>query len=261
MDAGGERCESTSSSTWLSTGAASSALGVHPNTIRTWADHSVIEVRFTPGGQRRFNINSLVTHRRQPKPRNAITTTAATQSVTEDNNNSETKKTGAIYCRVSSSKQKDDLQRQIEAMREAFPLHKVYKDIGSGLNYRRKGLSRLLEHVQEGMVKEVVVAHRDRLARFGVEMFEWIIKRAGASLVFLDQKDAHVRGSSEELAADLLAVVHVFSCRINGKRRYQKTEQTRKKGTDKSLQRSDAKRKKRKKDAIRCEHDTACNPV
>lgn len=257
MDGGGGR-EGCSDSTWLCTGAASSALGVHPNTLRTWANQAVIDVRFTPGGQRRFNINSLNAHRQQPILRNNPTTTS--RSVTKDDNN-QTQTAGAIYCRVSSSKQKDDLERQIEAMCKEFPLHKVYKDIGSGLNYRRKGLSRLLEHVQAGMVKEVVVAHRDRLARFGVEMFEWIIKRAGASLVFLDQKDTHIRGSSEELAADLLAVVHVFSCRINGKRKYQKTRQTGEKETGRSLQRSDAKRKKRKKGAIRCEHDTACNPV
>jgi hypothetical protein len=98
-------------------------------------------------------------HRQQPILRNNPTTTS--RSVTKDDNN-QTQTAGAIYCRVSSSKQKDDLERQIEAMCKEFPLHKVYKDIGSGLNYRRKGLSRLLEHVQARMVKEVVVAHRDR---------------------------------------------------------------------------------------------------
>jgi predicted site-specific integrase-resolvase len=126
---------------------------------------------------------------------------------------------------VSSSKQKDDLERQVQAMQEEFPGYRVYTDVASGLNYKRKGLTRLLEHVQEGLVGEVVVAHPDRLARFGRELIEWIISRAGARLIFQDQIVDRPRGSEAELAADLLAVVHVFSCRANGQRRYKRAKQ------------------------------------
>jgi putative resolvase len=104
-----------------------------------------------------------------------------------DDDDTHKKEKGAIYCRVSSRTQKDDLDRQIKTMQTHFPQYKIYKDIASGLNYKRKGLTRLLEHIQEGLVDKVVVAHRDRLARFGVELFEWSINRAGATLVFLDQ--------------------------------------------------------------------------
>jgi len=130
---------------------------------------------------------------------------------------------GAVYCRVSSDKQKDDLQRQVEAMEARFPGYQVFTDVASGLNYKRKGLSRLLERAQSGAIEEVVVAHRDRLARFGVELIEWILRRANARLIFLDQTTK--QNSNEELAEDLLAVVHVFSCRLNGKRRYKRTHQ------------------------------------
>jgi predicted site-specific integrase-resolvase len=126
-------------------------------------------------------------------------------------------KTGAIYCRVSSGKQKDDLERQVQALQDKFPNHKVFKDICSGLKYKRKGLSRLLVLVQKGDIKEVVVAHKDRLARFGVELIQWIIERAGASLVILDQT---ADAPEQELTQDLMAIVHVFSCRLNGRRRY-----------------------------------------
>lgn len=240
-----------SETNWLSTGAAASACGVHSNTLRSWADRAVIDVKYTPGGQRRFDVNSLITKRQPSKPR------LATNSLVEK----KTQKAGAIYCRVSSSKQKDDLERQVKAMQKEFPLHRVYEDVGSGLNYKRKGLTRLLEHVQAGVVKEVVVAHRDRLARFGVEIFEWIISAAGASLVFLDQAHKHKPGSSEELAEDLLAVVHVFSCRINGKRRYKKVDQKGEDGTQESLQGSGSKRKKTNEDQDRYRNNTARDQV
>jgi putative resolvase len=124
---------------------------------------------------------------------------------------------GAIYCRVSSAKQKDDLQRQIDQVRETYASHTLFTDICSGLKYKRKGLSRLLERVQAGEFNEVVVAHKDRLARFGTELIEWVLNQAGTSLVILDRDQLSY---AEKLTQDLMAIVHVFSCRFKGKRRY-----------------------------------------
>ena len=196
----------------LGTTKAARALGVAGNTLRDWGRRCLVDFVLTPGGQRRWDIG-----------------TVRTASETKDNTASfgrpsQAGPRGAIYCRVSSSKQKDDLERQVQAMQEEFPGYRVYTDVASGLNYKRKGLTRLLEHVQEGLVGEVVVAHPDRLARFGRELIEWIISRAGARLIFQDQIVDRPRGSEAELAADLLAVVHVFSCRANGKRRYKRAK-------------------------------------
>ena len=176
----------------LGTTKAARALGVAGNTLRDWGRRGLVDFVLTPGGQRRWDIG-----------------TVRTASETKDN---------------TASKQKDDLERQVQAMQEEFPGYRVYTDVASGLNYKRKGLTRLLEHVQEGLVGEVVVAHPDRLARFGRELIEWIISRAGARLIFQDQIVDRPRGSEAELAADLLAVVHVFSCRANGKRRYKRAK-------------------------------------
>jgi putative resolvase len=195
----------------VSTSIAAKALGVSGNTLRTWANNKLIDFQLTPGGHRRFDTTTL---RQAIEPADRRQNLQDYQIITKKQ---ATK--GAIYCRVSSGKQTDDLQRQIETTQEAYPGFSVYKDVASGLNYKRKGLQRLLGHCQEGVVDQVVVAHRDRLARFGVEIIEWIIDRSGASLVFLDQGNKSKRGSNEELAEDLLAVVHVFSCRANGKRR------------------------------------------
>ena len=189
---------------------AAFALGVTPTTIRTWADKGKIDFIRTAGGQRRYDLSSY------------DTTAAPANLVANFGNSRPTKKEptggGAIYARVSSRKQVDDLERQIQALKADHPDYTVYKDVCSGLKYRRPGLKRLLEHVQGGVIKNVVVAHKDRLARFATELIEWIITQAGGTLKFLDQK---TRSHEQELTEDLMAIVHVFSCRLNGKRKYQ----------------------------------------
>ena len=129
------------------------------------------------------------------------------------------------YARVSSQKQKKtgDLARQVEELRLAFPsTEKLYQDVGSGLNFRRKGFQALLERVHAGGVAQVAVLHRDRLCRFGLPLVEWILEKTGAKLVVFSQAEdlAHGQPVSEqrELADDLLAVVNVFVASANGQR-------------------------------------------
>ena len=121
------------------------------------------------------------------------------------------------YCRVSSSKQKDDLERQKKAASEEFPEHKIIQDIGSGLNLKRKGFLNMVDKILEGNIKEVVVAHRDRLCRFAFDLLEWICRRSDCKLVV---QSKIIKSSDQELTEDLMAIVHVFSCKFNGKRRY-----------------------------------------
>lgn len=122
-----------------------------------------------------------------------------------------------VYCRVSSSKQKDDLTRQVQLFKETHPQHQVITDIGSGLNFKRKGLLRLVDAVLQGTVEEIVVAHRDRLCRFAFELFDWLCTRHDTKLVVQNKE---TQSASEELSEDLMAIVHVFSCRHHGLRRY-----------------------------------------
>ena len=121
------------------------------------------------------------------------------------------------YCRVSSCKQKDDLARQIVFMRSNFPQSEIIKDIGSGLNFKRPGLKTILGRLLQGDKLTIVVAHKDRLARFGTELIEFFIKENGGELVVLDKNDA---SPQRELVQDLLAIITVFSCRMHGLRRY-----------------------------------------
>ena len=122
------------------------------------------------------------------------------------------------YTRVSSQHQKQDLERQIIELKQKCPNHQILSDIGSGLNWRRPKLIALLDDVCRGNVEEVVVAHRDRLARFAVELLEWLFTRHGTRLVVLDKGASAQESEAEELRDDLLAVVTFFVARNNGKR-------------------------------------------
>jgi len=139
----------------------------------------------------------------------------------------EVKKTTIIYARVSSPHQKEDLERQSEALRDACrdPASPAFSgsddpsvvtDIASGLNWKRKGLSSILASAHNGTVEKVVVAHRDRLARIGVELIEWFLKEFGVKLVVLDSSSTTDEAS--ELRDDLLAITTFFVARHNGLR-------------------------------------------
>ena len=104
-------------------------------------------------------------------------------------------------------------------MRERYPDAEIVRDIGSGLNFKRKGLLAILERLHQGDKLRVVVAYRDRLARFGTELIETLLERNGGELVVLNQRDL---SPEEELTTDLLAILTVFSARVNGLRRYRK---------------------------------------
>lgn len=106
-------------------------------------------------------------------------------------------------------------------MRAQFPTHKVITDVGSGINFKRKGLRTLLDEAQRGRIRQVVVAHRDRLCRFAFELVEWILAKGGATLLVQNGK----QDLQQEFSEDLLAIVHVFSCRFNGMRRYKRVLQ------------------------------------
>jgi putative resolvase len=129
------------------------------------------------------------------------------------------------YCRVSSKKQMDDLERQKDSFRDKFPDHILVADVGSGINWKRKGLKTILEKAMRGDISEVVVAHRDRLCRFAFELLDWIFSSNGVKLVVLNEKEN--MSSDQELTDDILSIIHVYSCRKMGKRSY-----TRKKDKD-----------------------------
>ena len=123
------------------------------------------------------------------------------------------------YCRVSSHKQKDDLERQIENVR-AYMYAKGYQfeiisDIGSGLNYNKKGLNQLIDMITNSEVDKIVVLYKDRLIRFGYELIENICEKYGTKIEVIDNTE---KTEEQELVEDLIQIVTVFSCRLQGKK-------------------------------------------
>lgn len=125
---------------------------------------------------------------------------------------------GIIYARVSSRAQETsgDLQRQVQDLQTAYPGYEVITDVASGLNFKRRGLQTLLERVHAGGVSEVVVMHKDRLCRYGLELVCFILEKAGTKLVVHGNAEAEDR--TRELADDLLAITTIFVARHHGQR-------------------------------------------
>lgn len=175
---------------------ASKLTGLHGNTLRKYADTGIIKSVRLPSGQRLFDVDAFLGNMHN--------------------------KTVVCYCRVSSAKQRDDLTRQSARMRELYQKAEIVEEVGSGLNFKRKQLLALLGRAIQGEQLTLVVAHRDRLARFGYQLIDFVIRNSGGQIVVLDEAS----GSPEqELTQDLLAILHHFSCRMHGARSHQRNKE------------------------------------
>ena len=184
----------------LTIGEAAKHLGVSTQTLRRWEREKRIKpAQRTPGGQRRYDISEIVHEKRQSRP--------------------EIRKTIG-YARVSSHDQKQDLERQRE-MLEMFCSaqgwsFEIISDMGSGMNYRKKGLKKLIDGILEGEIGRLVLTHKDRLLRFGAELIFSICEEKGVEVVLMNQGDEP--SFEEELAQDVLEIITVFSARLYGSR-------------------------------------------
>ena len=172
----------------------SEILGISIDRLRRLAENGTISTIRTLGGQRRYDVQGYL----DAQTETTITTIG--------------------NCRVSGKSQSDDLASQVAYLQRHYPEAKIIKDFGRGVNFKRKGIRTLLERILRGDKLRVVVAHRDRLTRFGGEVIQFLVEQNGGEVVVLDET---VFGSSEaELTAVLLAIPPVFSCRMSGLRRY-----------------------------------------
>ena len=168
---------------YVNTRQAVALLGVHPNTLRRWANSGRIAHIRSPGGKRLYNVDAFLREKVGVRV--------------------------VCYARVSRYAQKDDLQSQVALLQSRYPEAEIVKDIGGGLNEKRKGLVALLERLHGGEKLCIVVAHRDRLARFGFELIEWLAEQNGGEVVVLDESSC---SPEEELTQDILSIRHTFSC-------------------------------------------------
>ncbi|MFF2195741.1 IS607 family transposase [Streptomyces sp. NPDC058157] len=181
-------------------------IGRSASTVRRWESEGRITAKRAPSGQRYFTEDDV---------RAALGIAATGGRVT------------VVYCRVSSPGQKDDLVSQVAAM-ETFclgagiPVDEWLSEIGGGMDLRRKKFLALMDRIEQGEVARLVIAHKDRLARFGFDLVEHIAERHGCEIVIAN---AESLSPQQELVEDLLAIVHTFSERLHGLRRYEKTLQ------------------------------------
>jgi len=129
-----------------------------------------------------------------------------------------------IYTRVSTRNQKDDLNNQEKFLREfanarGIIVDEVISDIGSGLNYNRKKWNKLLDESFDGDISKIIIAHKDRFIRFGFDWFERFLKKCGVEIIVVNNEQLSLQ---EEIVQDIISILHVFSCRIYGLRKYKK---------------------------------------
>lgn len=122
------------------------------------------------------------------------------------------------YCRVSSSKQSDDLQRQVEAVSTYLTAQgkpfEIITDIGSGINYTKPGLTDLIQRINANQVEKVAVLYKDRLVRFGWELLQQLAELHGTTLEIINVTN---QTPQEELVTDLVQIINVFSCKLQGR--------------------------------------------
>lgn len=182
---------------FIKIGQAARILGVSIQTIRRWEENGyLIPDRKTPGATRYYDLDKLLGIK-----------------------NIETDLTIA-YARVSSHDQKEDLNRQAKLLSSYCTSHgwnyEVIQDLGSGMNYHKKGLKRLLDLILDRKICRLVITHKDRLLRFGAELIFTLCETRQVEIVIINKgEDASFE---EELAKDVLEIITVFSARLYGAR-------------------------------------------
>lgn len=183
----------------------SKMINVKVKTLQKWDRDGVLVARRTPTNRRYY------THQQY------LEFIGETSPIKEKYN--------VIYARVSTRNQKDDLDNQIEFLtnycrKAGIPIHDIYYDYGSGLNYKRKQWNQLIDDCVDGKIDTIIISYKDRFTRFGFEWFgNFLSSRFNVKIVILNDI---VSSPEEELIQDLISIIHVFSCRIYGLRKYKK---------------------------------------
>ena len=187
-------------SEFVTTKRAKAVLGMTTKTLQTYDKQGKIEAMRTAGGRRRYNIKKYLLD-------NNVISVEEIKLI----------KQKIIYCRVSSAERKADLERQINYLTDLYPNYEVISDIGSGINFKRKGLKKIIDLAINNQLDEVVITYKDRLCRIGYDLIEFLLsKYSDASIKIIhDTKD---ESKSEEITKDLIEIITVYSSKLHGSR-------------------------------------------
>ncbi|MEG4290290.1 IS607 family transposase [Microcoleus sp. C2C3] len=186
----------------ISIGDAAKELGISTKTLRRWTDTGKIEFERSPTGQRRFFLADI-------------------KRITPRDFNQLDDRITINYARVSSQDQKADLVRQAQVL-EAFSAtngwqFETIQDLGSGLNYNKRGLQKLLKRIMQGDVGRLVLTHKDRLLRLGGELVFAMCAEFETEVIILNKSNEEVT-FEQELVQDMMELITVFSARLYGSR-------------------------------------------
>jgi len=163
-------------------------IGVSIKTLQRWDNNGKLKANRSPTDRRYYTHKQYVEYMGENQTKNGKT---------------------IIYTRVSTTNQKDDLKNQIEFLKQyanakGMIVDEIFEDIGSGLNYNRKKWNKLLEDCMLGLVKTILVAHKDRFIRSGYEWFERFLKSNGVDIIVVNNEKL---SPQEELVNDLISVI------------------------------------------------------
>jgi putative resolvase len=190
---------------------ASKILGVHQRTLYQWEEKGWIDTIRTPGNKRLYNVKKYLEEH----------TSKIKEVENYDELDEQVEKLNICYARVSSHGQENDLQRQKELLKKSYPEYYCITDIGSGINFNRRGIRKIIHYAIQGKINEVVVVHKDRLTRFGYELIEDLITTYSNGKITILQKSKELE-PQEELVMDVLQILNVFTAKMNGLRKYKK---------------------------------------
>lgn len=176
-------------------------LGVTAQTLRNWDKEGKLKPSYTKSnGYRYYSEDVILSYTQERKTKKDINV--------------------VLYARVASKEQQDDLERQISNLKEyakdKYEKYDVISDIGSGINYEKPGLKKLIEMINKKQVDVIVVLYKDRLLRYGFELVEYFAKLNNVKIEVIDKID---KNQDQELVEDLVQIITVFSCKLQGKRK------------------------------------------
>jgi len=179
-------------------------IGRSPSTIRRWESEGRIVPKRAASGHRYFDDNDVSLALRIDVPK--------------------INKKTVVYCRVSSAGQKNDLDSQVKAMEKfcinaGLTVDQWVSEISGGMNFKRKKFNLLIEEIEKGEISKLLIAHKDRLVRFGFDFFSSFAKRHECEIIVVNQESL---SPEREMVEDLMSIVHTFSCRLYGLRNYKK---------------------------------------
>jgi putative resolvase len=183
---------------------ASKLLNIANTTLHQWCKKKLINFSVLPNGHRRFSEFDLE------------------QFINSDTKKLELKRKTILYCRVSTSLQKENLERQKQRLQDfcaskGLQIDLVLEDIASGMNFKRSNFIKLIKLILNDEVENLIIEYKDRLLRFGFDIIEHMCSHMNTKIIILN--DSENTNYKKEITNDLIAIIHHFSMKLYGSRR------------------------------------------